>query len=103
MKPVTDPRFSRGQNQLETESNLNCEFDRQESPIDMINETTRMKHLNADDFKNSEDTFRIEILEEKPDALEDNGSNLGTIRTKNLVDSDVMLNLCVVEKQYSAD
>ena len=96
MKPATDPRFSRVQNQLETESNLNCEFDRQESPIDMINETTRMKHLNADDFKNSEETFRIEILEDKPITLLED-------EDKNLVDSEVLLNLGVVEKQYSAD
>ena len=31
---------------LETESNLNFEQDNQESPIDLINETTKMKHLS---------------------------------------------------------
>jgi hypothetical protein len=36
---------------LETESNLNYEQDHQESPIDLINETTKMKHLNTDEFK----------------------------------------------------
>ena len=36
---------------LETESNLNYEQDHQESPIDLINETTKMKHLNSEDFK----------------------------------------------------
>ena len=36
---------------METESNLNYEQDHQESPIDLINETARMKHLNSEDFK----------------------------------------------------
>jgi hypothetical protein len=36
---------------LETESNLNYEQDYQESPIDLINETARMKHLNSEDFR----------------------------------------------------
>jgi len=36
---------------LETESNLNYEQDHQESPIDLINETAKMKHLSQEDFK----------------------------------------------------
>ena len=40
-----------GGNPLETESNLNYEMDHQESPIDLINETARMKHLNVDEFR----------------------------------------------------
>lgn len=38
-------------NPLETESNLNYEQDYQESPIDLINETAKMKHLNSEDFR----------------------------------------------------
>ena len=38
-------------NPLETESNLNYEMDHQESPIDLINETAKMKHLSQEDFK----------------------------------------------------
>ena len=40
-----------GGHPLETESNLNYEQDHQESPIDLINETTKMKHLSNEDFK----------------------------------------------------
>lgn len=39
--------FSKQQVPLETESNLNYEQDHQESPIDCINETAKMKHLNG--------------------------------------------------------
>lgn len=39
---------SAGGHPLETESNLNYEQDHQESPIDLINETARMKHLNSE-------------------------------------------------------
>ena len=39
---------SGGGHPLETESNLNYEQDHQESPIDLINETARMKHLNSE-------------------------------------------------------
>ena len=39
---------------LETESNLNYADAHQESPIDLINETAKMKHLSQEDFKSFE-------------------------------------------------
>lgn len=55
LKFLGDGRLTKLQHQMETESNLNCDMDHQESPIDLINETTRMKHLNADDCKENVD------------------------------------------------
>jgi hypothetical protein len=44
-----DGKYAKLPSQLETESNLNYDMDNQESHIDMIHETARMKHLNAVD------------------------------------------------------
>lgn len=65
---------------LETESNLNYADDHQESPIDLINETAKMKHLSSEDFKTFEERQLMQQAPLRPGSMVAAASSLAGSR-----------------------